>query len=184
MVLHLERLTHVFRKFPFFPKKTPSQAIFSLFSVQNSPFFWFLHGLPETLDGHIWLIFGILHHYGHISRAFFHFFRSTIFWPDFASWKLHFGHFLLFSGDLWGRAVVALMAGGDVFLFFLASLGKYLWTFFSFSWNFDFLGFLGASKIEKMAKKFSWKNFFFTQNDSIRKKIMFGAIFKILIFFP
>ena len=85
----------------------------------NSTCFCFsLHGHPETLDSHIWLIFGILHHYGHISRGFFHFFGSTIFWPDFASWKLHFGHFLLFSGDLWGRAVVALMAGGDVFLFF------------------------------------------------------------------
>ena len=102
----------------FFSKTFHLRLYSASFQSKKVHFFWFLHGLPETLDGYIWLIFGILPHYGHISRAFFHFFLSTIFWPDFVSWKLHFGHFLLFSGDLWGRAVVALMAGGDVFLFF------------------------------------------------------------------
>ena len=36
---------------------------------------------------------------------------------------------------------------------FSGTLGKYLGSFFSFFRNFDFLGFFGPSKIEKMAKK-------------------------------
>ena len=67
---------------------------------------------------------------------------------------------------------------------FYGTLGKYLGSFFSFFRNFHFLGFLGGSKIWKMAKNFFLENFFLTQNRSIRKKIMFWAIFKIFVFCP
>ena len=53
----------------------------------------------------------------------------------------------------WGALFACQFVQNMGLVFFSGSLGKYLGSFFSFFRNFDFLGFLGPSEIEKMGKK-------------------------------